>query len=175
MGFKEVQDLNPDTVITIGGTNKKTGAKNPSTIEGYFLGTREVEDRKKKSGKSYIYVLQTSKGNVGVWGKTDLDNKMKNVAAGTMIRVSANGTRNTPNGDMYLFKVEVDADNTIEVSAPQAASASDVSEDEAGGYSNDDSTEEDTEANELLAEQALLEAAARKAKVQALLNKTKKA
>lgn len=115
MAFKEVNDLSCDVTIALGGTSKKTGKANPTSITGYYLGSRTVEDKKKKSGISYIYALQTPKGNVGVWGKTDLDRKMAAVPTGAMIRVTQSGTTPTPNGDMYKFKVEVDQDNTIDV------------------------------------------------------------
>ena len=76
MAFKAVLDLNAEVTISLGGMNKKTGKANPKSVEGYYLGKKSIEDRKKKSGVSYIYILQTDKGNVGVWGKTDMDRKM---------------------------------------------------------------------------------------------------
>ena len=115
MGFKELTDLSTDNVTAIGGVDKKTGKKNPSSIEGYLIGTRQVDSKKAKSGKANIYVLQTPKGKQGVWGKTNLDQKMGSVRPGTMIRISHTGMQNTPNGPMYVYKVEVDTDNTIEV------------------------------------------------------------
>lgn len=114
MAFKEISSLESENTVALGGINKKTGKANPTKVEGYYLGKRQVEDRKKKSGFSFIYYLQTPKGNLGVWGKTDLDRKMAEVTKGAMIRVTQNGTRNTPNGDMYIFKVEVDNDNVLD-------------------------------------------------------------
>lgn len=120
MAFKKVNDLDTDTIIALGGTDSK-GKKNPSQIQGYFLGSREVPDKKKKSGFGYIHVLQTSKGNIGVWGKTDLDRKLSAVTPGLLVRLTHTGMRNTPNGDMYVYSVEADADNTIDVGlAPNA-------------------------------------------------------
>jgi hypothetical protein len=115
MAFQEVMDLNCDTTTAIGGVNRKTNKPNPKSLEGYYLGKRQVEDKKKKTGVSYIYVLQTSKGNVGVWGKTDLDRKMTAVTPGAMIRITHSGMQATPNGEMYKYKVEVDRDNCIDV------------------------------------------------------------
>ena len=37
--------------------------------------------------------------------------------AGAMTRISFDQMRPTPNGDMYMYNVEVDEDNTIDVSA----------------------------------------------------------
>lgn len=115
MAFREISDLSADVVISIGGTNRKTGKKNPTRAEGYYLGLREVADTKKKSGKSYIHYLQTPKGNVGVWGKTDMDRKMGEVPTGSMIFIEFDRMVPTPNGEMYKYKVGVDNDNTIEI------------------------------------------------------------
>lgn len=116
MAFKEVIDLNCENTISLGGSNKKTGKANPTKIEGYYLGRRSIEDTKKASGVSYIYIFQTQKGNVGVWGKTDLDRKMLTVQAGNMVRVTQTGMKETKNAPMYVYKVEHDPENTIDVS-----------------------------------------------------------
>lgn len=168
MAFKEVTDLNADVVISLGGTNKKTGKKNPINIEGYYLGRREVEDRKKKSGVGYIYFFQTPKGNVGVWGKTDLDRKMLTAKTGTMMRITSTGTRPTPNGDMYIYRVEVDSENTIEVLSEETNFS-------AASEEADDSFEaaDEEESYSAPAPSVVDEAAARRAKVQALLSKKK--
>lgn len=191
MAFKTVTDLNADTTISIGGVNKKTGKKNPTSIEGYLLGSREVPDRKKKSGVSFIHVFQTAQGNVGVWGKTDMDRKIGAVSPGTMTRVSFDRMVPTPNGDMYKYKIEFDEDNTVEVpgtpgiavprSSVRAASSDDVAayegsaDDQHSSYSQDeenlDQEEEDEDEDALQA--AALAAAERRAKVEALLGKGK--
>jgi hypothetical protein len=173
MAFKTVNSLEADNTISLGGTNRKTGKTNPTSIEGYYLGSRQVQDNKKKSGVSFIYIFQTSKGNVGVWGKTDMDRKMAQTPAGVMTRVTATGTRPTPNGDMYTFKVEVDSDNTIEVQAPTASIGRQVDDfdDEPTQFaSSNDLDDEDEEQNEAL-RQAEEAAAARKARTAALLKK----
>lgn len=175
MAFKTVTDLSADVTISLGGKDKKTGKLNPTTIEGYYLGKRVIADTKKKSGKSYIYIFQTPTGNKGVWGKTDLDNKMLEVTPGTMTRASFLKMVPTKNGDMYRYKVEVDVDNTIEVSAVEV-------EDTGSDYLETDSTTneeqfeeqlipdevgEEAEAAALLAQEEQL------AKVQAILNRGK--
>lgn len=147
MGFKELTSLDADVVIAIGGKDKKTGKPNAKSIEGYYLGKKQIEDRKKKSGVSYIYVFQTANGNTGVWGKTDLDKKMQSAVPGTMMRITSNGTRPTPNGDMYVFKVEADTENTIEVSAAsEAPSYSETSVDDEGTGPNDEDEDFEEEA-----------------------------
>lgn len=166
MAFRTVTDLSADTTISLGGVNKKTGKKNPNEIEGYYLGSRRIEDRKKKSGESFIYVFQTPKGNVGVWGKTDLDRKMGEVLRGQMTRVAFDKMVPTPNGDMYKYKVEIDDENTIEVSPSSIFSP----EPGGSGFGTSDDAYEEDEEQQAEAERI---AAERKAKVQSLLNKSK--
>lgn len=184
MPFQEVTDLSPDNTIALGGTNRKTGKKNATQVEGYYLGSRKVEDRKKKSGFSYIHVFQTANGTVGVWGKTDLDRKILGVPAGTMTRASFDRMVPTPNGDMYKFKVAVDKDNVIEVvggagdtlgNDGYADDAGNLSEETAAYASDEGDYGRTDDGDEDAAQAAALQAAERKAKVEALLrgNKSK--
>lgn len=182
MAFTEVTDLGCDVTISLGGVNKKTNKANPTKLEGFYLGAKQIEDQKKKSGKSFIYVFQTSNGNVGVWGKTDLDRKMSAVEPGTLARLSYTGMQKIPGkNDMYKYKVEVDQTQTIEVSAQQTP----VSDDSANtGYSEPEEAyeelneEEEAPADEVAparpvapARAASAPSADQRAKVQALLNK----
>lgn len=183
MAYKTVASLDADNTVQLGGVNKKSGKKNPSSIEGYYLGTRSVESRKSKTGKANIYFFQTEDGNIGVWGKTDLDRKMGVVTIGNMTRVTFSGMRSTPNGDMYTYKVETDDTNTIDVPTLTASSVSNVGDND---YTEQDSDEsyisnedkEETDGNDEDEEQeAALVAAKRKAKleeVKQMLAKTKK-
>lgn len=124
MAFKPLADLDCTTTTAIGGTNKETGAKNPISIEGYYIGTRQVPSKKSKTGLAALHILQTASGNVGVWGKTNLDQKMPSVLPGQLIRVSFVGMVETPNNPMYKYKVEVDADNTIQVASSEGVADS---------------------------------------------------
>lgn len=180
MGFKTVTSLDAENTVALGGVNKKTGKKNPTSIEGYYLGSRQVPSTKSKNGLAAIHFFQTSKGNIGVWGKTDLDKKLSQVKLGTMTKVEQSGMKSTKNGDMYMYQVMFDEDNTIEVTGAQDAEASG---DEDGGYdSSDDDGGEDEEAvdddgdsdDDDAQAAAMLAAEERKAKVQAMLNKGKK-
>lgn len=175
MAFKQVNDLSADVTISLGGSNRKTGKQNPKTVEGYYLGKRSVEDSKNKNKTSNIYFLQTSKGNVGVWGKTDMDRKMSAVKPGTMTRITHTGMQATKNGDMYKYSVEVDEDNSIEVSAPSFGSGGTTEEEFQENQESYDSveTDEDDYASQEASQQAALAAAERQAKVKALLAKKK--
>lgn len=173
MSFKEVQTLDADTTISLGGVDRKTGKKRPTQIEGYYLGKREVDSPKSKSGKASLHFLQTSKGNIGVWGKTDLDRKLDAVAPGTMVRATFTGMQGTPNGEMYKFKVEADESNTIDVADlsagdPNESFGNSSQEQEAdnnfGGEDNGDDADVDNGA-----------AVANQRRVQDLLNRSKSA
>ena len=179
MAFKEINDLSPNRTISLGGVNRKTGNKNPTEVEGYYLGSRTVPDDKKKSGLSYIHVFETFAGPVGVWGKTDLDRKILTIPLGTMTRVVQSGMAQTKNGAMYKFTVGVDEENVKKV-ATASTSTQGGYNDEADDEADDDATTayasggEDDNDEDLAQQQALL-AAEKRAKVQALLNKNKKA
>lgn len=178
MAFKKVTDLSADTTISLGGTNRKTGKKNPDSIEGYYLGSRKVDDKKKKDGFSYIHTFQTSKGNVGVWGKTDLDRKLLTVTPGLMVRATFDRMVPTPNGEMYKYEVAVDDENTTEVSQ----NVTNIGNGYGGQQETDDnsyvSQDEEGEDGEGVDEDALQAAALvqaeKKAKLDALLKKGNK-
>jgi hypothetical protein len=177
MAFKQISDLSAEVTISLGGTNKKTGKKNPTSVEGYYLGKREVEDRKKKSGVSYIYFLQTSKGNIGVWGKTDMDRKLTSVKEGEMIRITHTGMQATANGDMYKYSVEVDSDNTIEVLGSNNTNTDDddgPTLNTSEGIDQDEENDDNGYEAEERTQQVALSAAERAAKVKALLSKNKR-
>lgn len=126
MGFKEVLDLDANMTISLGGRDKKTGKPNPTQAEGYFLGSKQVVSKRAKTGFSYLHILQTEEGNLGIWGKTDLDRKIRSVPAGAMTRITQSGMQVTENGDMYKFRVEVDADNSIDVSSISSSDRNDT-------------------------------------------------
>lgn len=178
MSFKAVQSLDAETTTALGGINKQTRKANPTTVEGYYLGTRQVDSKKSKSGKADIHFLQTPKGNLGVWGKTDLDRKIRTVPVGTMVRVSVLPDKvPTPNGDMYKFLVELDDTNVIEVgdlnSAYNAAGAE--GDDSIDQDDLDPASEPEIEDVPLAASKVAAEAAAKADRVQSLLNGSKSA
>jgi len=166
LAFQEVSSLDADVTVALGKTNKETGKPYPKQAEGYYLGSRKVEN---KRGESQLHFLQTKSGNLGVWGTTDLNRKLGQVVPGSMVRVTSTGTKPTPNGDMYTYRVEVDKGNTIEVSGSEAAYSDANDSDEAyvastTSYDTDDGSDDVEQAAEL----AALE---RKAKVEAILKR----
>lgn len=143
MAFREVADLDCSETVAIGGKNKETGKPNPKSIEGYFIGTKKTET---KLGECSLHILQTQKGNVGVWGKTNLNQKMTAVKPGQMIRISFVGLVETKFNPMFKYKVEVDPENTIDVAS---ASGNDAPEDfeaeEGESFNSDHSYQTDDE------------------------------
>lgn len=172
MAYKQVNSLDADTTIAIGGFNKKLKKDNPLSAEGHYLGAKVVDSAKSKSGKALLHIFQTAKGNLGVWGKTDMDRKLAQVTPGTMTRVSFKTMKAVPTGEMYIFSVEVDGDNTIEVNLQDTATTTDDGDDLNGGgqEQEEESYNNDHEPDE---EQQALEAAENKARVAALLNRNK--
>lgn len=175
MGFKEVASLDADTTVSLGGFNKKTKKDNPTSAEGYYLGKRTVTT---KTGDASLHFLQTPKGNLGVWGKTDMNKKLSQVIPGSMIRITFTKMVPTPRGDMYSYKVEADTHNSIDVSSLTESSSQDENSfDTADGA--DDSGNFEESIDETLAseeEAALLAAAeakvaAQKAKIDGILKR----
>ena len=176
MAYEKVSDLSTDTVVKLGGVNSKTGKPNPLNMEGYYLGSRTV---KSENGVSAIHVFQTPKGNQGVWGTADINTKLGQIKPGTMVLVEYVEKRKLQGGKTkHVYSVSFDKDNTIEVAASTAQTYDDG--DDKGGYQTaSESTagtyeEEDEGQDEELAALEAAAQAARKAKVQALLNKNKK-
>lgn len=175
MGYKELDTLDADVTIALGKKNKETGKPYPKQAEGYFLGSRTVEN---KRGESKLHFLKTPEGNLGLWGTTDLNRKLGQVKPGVMVRITSTGTKATPNGDMYTYKVEVDEANTIVVSAA-AETESGTIENDAVNDDSDSTDSDDTDSDDnatSTAELLAAERAAKAAKVQEILkNKGKKA
>lgn len=177
MAFKTVLSLDAEVTFAIGGVDKKTKKKNPTQAEGYYLGKRVVEGG--KYGPSTIFFLQTPKGNVGIWGKTNLNNQMAGVSPGCMIRITYAGQVPTPAGDMHKYKVEVDEDNTIDVSAlsnstdTEEAVEDTEEDDQVGQTPEDDEFTDEYEAPEAVAVKSNVGKTDRAAKVAALLSNKK--
>lgn len=180
MAFTEVQELDCEVTTALGGRNRTSGKANPIKIEGYFLGSKVVQSAKSPGGEAKLHIFKTEKGNIGVWGKTDLDRKLAGVEGGTMVRVTHTGMTKTPRGEMYKYKVELDKANTLEgfVSASPSI-ASDEGSNDSALFDDSPETElgEESSYDEVSpsfsvkpARPASSPDAARQAKVQALLN-----
>jgi hypothetical protein len=178
MAFKETNGAESDTSISLGGLNKKTNKPNPTSIEGYYIGSKQIKSDRAKSGFTALYVFQNENGNVGVWGKTDLDKRMVGVKEGVMTRVTFTGMKKIPGkNDMYSYKVEVDESNTLENGSvendvPNSFDSEDASQDETDLDSDGEAYDTAPYSATHAPKQATATPdAARQAKVQALLAK----
>ncbi len=176
MAFETVKDLSTDVVHKLGGgINKQTKKPNPNKIEGYYLGSRTVQT---VNGDAKIHVFQTPKGNEGVWGTKELNDKLGQVKEGTMTLVNYGGKKALKGGKtLHTYTVAQDKENTVAVEGAGSNSSESYVEEDA-----DDSPSEVTEDEaEYLAAQeeasALLaaERAAKAAKVQEIMNRGKAA
>lgn len=178
MAYKKLVSLEASTMISLGG-RRKTGEKNPTSAEGYYLGFKTVPDNKKKSGTNNIFYLQTPKGIVGVWGKTDLNKQMQGAVKGQMTLIEVTGTRTVPNGEMHVFEISQDDTNTTDVpnfSTSASAQEEDVGEVHDGGTYDEYGQDEDDYVQDAApaksrtaAKSDGLAAEAKRAKVEALL------
>lgn len=167
MAFTDVSSLDADVTVAL-GKKDKTGKPYPKQAEGYYLGSRTVQN---KRGDSQLHFLQTAKGNLGIWGTTDLNRKLSQVTVGTMVNITSTGTKPTPNGDMYTYRVQQDKNNTIEVGDAGGDTAGYVDSNESHDDAYDDGGDEDDNQNAAL---QAAERAARQAKVQEVLNRGRK-
>lgn len=164
MAFQKIQDLDCETTIQLGGTNKETRKPNAKSAEGYYLGSRKIVT---KYGDGWVHVLQTQKGNLGIWGKSHMDRKLLTVPLGTMVRITHTGQIPTNKGnDMITYDVELDPSNTIRVTA--------VSDDttEAAGTSDEEYVADDGETDELEEEEDVDVVAPARAKAPAVPTRT---
>lgn len=130
MAFKTVQNLDADTSVQLGGKDA-SGKANPTEIEGYYLGFREIDG---DFGLSKLHVFQTEEGNVGVWGKTRLNSKLSPSLVGTMVKVTFTGMiapRKKGRKPSFGYEVQFDNENVIDVSTLSQASDSEASDSEA--------------------------------------------
>lgn len=176
MAYETLPDLSAGVTISLGGVDKKTGKKNPTEVEGYYLGSRQTETKK---GPATLHFFQGSKGNVGVWGKTDMNKQLANARVGAMTKVSYTGMVATSKGEMYKYQAQQDRSRTIEVgdlssgNGNEGLADNDYADTEGDhneeSYGNDDA--DDTAYG--VANNAKL-AAEKKAKVEALLSNKRK-
>lgn len=176
MAYKNVVDLSTDEVVSLGGVNADTGKANLTSIEGYYLGRREVNG---ENGVSYIQVFQTSKGNKGVWGKADINAKLARVKPGTMVLITFLKIEKLNKGKkMYKYDVKFDSENTIDVDADLSDEGSSSNEDDQDSSEEDqNSSDEDgsSQDEEDAVQAAALARAENKKRTEALLAKGKAA
>lgn len=117
MAFKKLDDVKQ---VVLGGTNKETGAKNPTSLEGYYIRKEEKPNKFNLAKPQAFYVFETQTGLVGLFGKAGIDREMKKANLGLMTKVIDTGTTlDTGKGNpMRVFEVFQDSENSIGTSEP---------------------------------------------------------
>lgn len=144
MAMKEIQSLDADKTYRI----DDSGEENTTTeISGYYLGYREVVSTKYAGQITRLHLFQNDEGQVGVWGKKRMDQKLAGIPAPSNPITPTDGvaqfTTVRYNGEIENkgfpnskdFKVLTDKENTIEISVALSAGLSS----EVGAADSDDS------------------------------------
>lgn len=124
MAYQELADVKQ---VSLGGIDKKTGKKNPTELEGYYIRREEKPNKFNPDKPQAFYVFETKEGPQGLFGKAGLDREMKKATIGRMTLVIDTGTTmDTGKGNpMRVFKVKQDPDNTVDVAALSAVEPAD--------------------------------------------------
>lgn len=186
MAAKEYTSARPDKWVTLGGRSK-AGVKNPTSIEGYYMGREEGPNQFDATKTKVVFLLQTPEGLVGVNGNTNLITKMTDSERGftskegkkplgAHVTMTYTGEQVTKKGtDMKVFKITFDAANMIELADLPASSDQDEEETAVmSSIEGEDFEDDDYEAPIAKPVPAALSAEARKAKVQSLLSNKRK-
>lgn len=145
MAYKTKFDGSTDKTIQLGG-KKADGTPNPTSLEGYFLGSKDTQS---DYGPGKLHVFQTKDGTVGVWGKSRLDNLLTSELVGQMTLVTFTGMiESSKKGrrPSYGYRVQHDEDDKTNVSgldlnaAPASTSESD---EESSDYGDTNSSGQD--------------------------------
>lgn len=126
MAFQKKVGFGDCPTIKIGGKDDE-GNPRPTQVEGYYLGSKVTPD--KGYGPGLLHFFKTKQGDIGVWGKTMMNNSLTEDLVGQMVRVTYKGLgKKTPGKNpAQLFDVEHDPDNVLEEAA--AATEAEASHD----------------------------------------------
>lgn len=119
MAYETLSDFDCDKTIAVGGIreDKKTGKKykNPTQLEGYYVGTKTgIENKLNPEKPNSLHIFQTAEGRVGVWGKTDLNQKMGQAKVGFKTLVQFDKMIPTKRKPMFKYIVKQDKDDVNE-------------------------------------------------------------
>lgn len=109
--------------IQLGGVNTKTGKKNPTQLEGYYIGYEKRPNKFNPDKPKNFYKFQTAEGDVGIYASAGLDKVLESATLGVMTKIVATGeTLDVGKGNpMKIFKAYQDKSNSIEVAQRQDA------------------------------------------------------
>ena len=112
MSFVKKKTLDTDTRISLGG--EKDGKRNPTSVEGYYLGSTTFQS---DYGEGTLHVLSTAEGNVGIYARGNMNRILTGDHRGQMVRLSFVGMRapfKKGRKPSYQYELEYDAENTID-------------------------------------------------------------
>jgi len=113
MAFKKIESLEPEVKSALGG-RKKDGTENPKTITGYYYGSVLKPSDKSKTGFQHLHYFKTETKLVGIYGSTDLDEKLASVTCGNKVRATFQEMKKTKTGnDFKVYLVEEDSDDSM--------------------------------------------------------------
>lgn len=180
MAYEILDDIRP---VVLGGVDKKTGKKNPTQLEGYYLRVESRPNKFNPDKPQNFYVFQTAEGQVGIYGKAGIDREMKKATLGVMTLVKDTGqVLDTGKGNpMKVFQIAQDKANVLDADSLAASNVAPQSDEDYASQADDELSEIDVEDDETpparpVAPKVPLKApsAERQAALQALLSKTRK-
>lgn len=129
MAYEKLSDVKP---VALGGIDKKTGKKNPTELEGYYLRREEKPNKFNPVKPQSFYVFETKEGPQGLFGKAGIDREMKKATLGVMTKVVDTGKLlDTGKGNpMRVFEVFQDSSNAIDPESVTAPAAEEPADDE---------------------------------------------
>ncbi len=128
MAYETLADFDCAKTVSIGGIreDRKTGKryKNPTSIEGYYVGTKSgIENKLNPEKPMSLHIIKTAEGNTGVWGKTDLDRKMSTAKVGLKTLIQFDKMVPTNKKPMFKYIVKrdkLDVDHELQTSSDTA-------------------------------------------------------
>lgn len=143
MAYETKFDGSTDSTIKIGADN------NPTTLEGYFLGTKTIPSQTKGFKDSSLHIFQTPDGVIGAWGTTYLDRLLTEDLKGMKCLVEFTGMiapKKRGQRPAYGYKVQFDRGDMISIdhvnlNAPKREA---LESDDGGGEDEDTSFETET-------------------------------
>lgn len=151
-------------------TIKLGGEGNPTSIEGYFLGSKDTQS---DYGPGKLHIFKTKEGTIGVWGKTRMNNQLTSDLKGQMVLVTFTGMvapSKKGRKPSYGYEVQHDPDNSIDVTGINLGAQEPEAEED---FIEEDAADEAAPAPVVRAPAiaARTPSADSQARVQALLNK----
>lgn len=109
------EELEKTRSVQLGGVNKTTGKKNPTELEGYYVGVEKLPNKFNPGQPKNFYKFLTAAGEVGIFASAGLDYVLKGATPGLMTKVVSTGeTLDTGKGNpMKVFKAYQDKTNSV--------------------------------------------------------------